>query len=70
MVKTTRESREWKTAELERKRARLMQAIGAALEESLLRREDGRMTRNHEDCDYHRRLIEHLQREDAILSFN
>jgi hypothetical protein len=70
MVKATRESREWKTAELERKRARLMQAIGAVLEESLLRREDGKMTRNHEDCDYHRKLIEYLQPEDAILSFN
>jgi hypothetical protein len=70
MVKATRESREWKTAELENKRARLMQAIGAVLEESLLRREGDQMTRDHEDCEHHRKLIEHLQPEDAILSFN
>lgn len=70
MVKATRESREWKTAELERKCGRLMQAIAAVLEESLLRRVGGKMTRTHEDCDYHRRLIEHLEPGDAILSFN
>lgn len=70
MVKATRESREWKAAELEGKRARLMQAIGAVLEESLLLRKDGKMTRDHAECDYHRKLIEHLQPEDAILSFN
>lgn len=70
MVKATRESREWKTAELEKKRMRLMQAIGAVLEESLLRREDGRMTRIHEECDHHRKLIEHLRPGDTILTFN
>jgi hypothetical protein len=70
MVRATKESREWKTAELEAKRGRLMQAIGAVLEESLLRREDGKMTRNHEECAYHRKLIEHLQAGDSILSFN
>lgn len=70
MVKATRESREWKTAELEKTRARLMQAIGAVLEESLLRRDEGKITRNHEDCDYHKKLIEHLEPGDAILSFN
>jgi hypothetical protein len=70
MVKATKESREWKTAALEKKRARLMQALGAVLEESLLRRENGRVTRNHQDCEYHKKLVEGLQAEDAILTFN
>jgi len=70
MLKATRESREWKAVELEKKRMRLMQAIGAVLEESLLQRKDGKMTRDHEDCEHHRKLVEHLRPEDTILTFN
>jgi hypothetical protein len=70
MVQATRESREWKTSELEKKRTRLMQAIGAVLEESLLRRKDDKMTREHQDCEYHLRLINNLSGGDAILTFN
>ncbi len=70
MVKVTREWREWKTEELQKKRARLMQAIGAVVEESLLEHENGRTTRNHERCDYHRKLISSLEPQDAILTFN
>lgn len=69
MVKATRESREWRTAELEPMRSRLMQAIGAVLEESL---QDGTAgnARKSETCEHHRSLVNSLKPADTILSFN
>lgn len=57
-------------AELEKKRAQLLQAIAAVLEESLTRSPDGGTGHQQRECTYHKHLVASLTGDDAIVSFN
>jgi hypothetical protein len=66
MVETTGENRDFKRADLDRKRERLKQAIAATLEESLCAggQHEGTM------CKHHAKLVQEMKPKDSIISFN
>ena len=64
MVRTTGERREFKYADLVRKRDNLTQAIAALFEESLC------SGRDMLECEHHRRLVNYMVPADSIISFN
>lgn len=65
MVQTTGEKGDFTQPQLKEQRARLMQAIAAAVEESL-----APAGRTPLECDYHASLVRKLRYEDTIISFN
>jgi hypothetical protein len=64
MVGATKDNRRFAQKDLKLKRDRLLQAIAAALEESLC---DGRKAI---PCEFHNKLVKEMSAEDAIISFN
>ena len=56
--------------DLREKRANLLQAIAAVLEESLTYSPQGGTGHTHRDCHFHRKLVGQLLPSDAIISFN
>jgi len=68
MVSATRETRDYKKADLQAKRDRLLQALAAVMEEALTK---SGSTRAVHQCKWHQRLVKDiLQAGDEILSFN
>lgn len=69
MIAATRGHEGFAVEELKAKRSRLLQAIAAVFENSLMvENKDGGKT--HASCKYHSNLVSHLSVDDAILSFN
>jgi hypothetical protein len=65
MIETSGETRDFKRSDLDAKKKRLMQAIAATLEESLTGGQ-----RIGVECEYHRKLVEIMIPDDAIITFN
>lgn len=65
VVDATKDVGGWRKRDLESMRIRLQQAIAAVLEESL-----NVHGREHQECDYHKKLVESLKKKDTIISFN
>jgi hypothetical protein len=72
MIATTKETRDFRRADLQPKRNRLLQAIAAVMEEALTDGpRPGRSGRIHRGCDYHKRLVTDILRPtDEVISFN
>lgn len=70
MVQTTGESRDFKKADLEARKNRLMQAIAATFEEALTETEDQRSSLKVLECEHHMKLVSFLKSRDTIVSFN
>lgn len=66
MISTTGEFRDFKRDELQQKKNRLIQAVGAVLEESMCEPQ----TRKSYECKYHTKLVEMLESDDHIITFN
>lgn len=71
MIATTGETRDFKRKDLEEKKNRLIQAIAAVFEESMCQQQAAnKQTRKTRDCQYHKALVEKLNKGDSIITFN